>query len=122
MKLDIVSQDIAIKDYPTISERTESSKLEEKDVVLEWKFLAAYLLYRHLLRTVFEIDLSTVYPHFRPKAGVTFVEEFYEEPIPEEMLEYDIVVKMPPKEKHTIELEIKSIKKAEPKVIKPELL
>lgn len=38
----------------------------------------------------------------------------------EEILEYDIIVKMPPKEKYTIELEIKSIKKAEPKIVEEE--
>ena len=123
MKYDIMSQETTIKDYPVIPERTESSNVEEKGIFLgPREFLGAYLLYKGLVRIFFEIDLSTVYPHFEPKMGVTFAEEFYEEPVPEEMLEHDIIVRMPALKRYTIELEIKSIKKAEPKILKSESL
>jgi hypothetical protein len=50
----------------------------------------------------------------------SLIEEFYEEILPEEILEYDIVVCMSPRKSYTIELEVKSIRKAEPKIVEPE--
>lgn len=38
----------------------------------------------------------------------------------EEALEYGVVVRIPPKRRYSVELEVKSIKKAEPKVVEPE--
>ena len=40
--------------------------------------------------------------------------------LPEETLEYDVIVQMPPRKRYTIELEVKSIKKAEPIIVEPE--
>lgn len=38
----------------------------------------------------------------------------------EEILEHDIVVKMPPKRKFTVKAQIRCVKKAEPKIVTPE--
>ena len=38
----------------------------------------------------------------------------------EEELEYDIVVRMPPRRRYTIRLDIKSVRKASPKIIDPD--
>lgn len=123
MEYEITSQDVTVKDYPAPRASTESSKFEETTIILGiQESLGAYLLSRDLLRALFEIDLSSVYPHFEPKSGISLIEEFYEKPVPEEMLEYDIIVRIPPKKRYTIELEIKSIKRAKPKIVKPESL
>ncbi|MBI5195245.1 MAG: hypothetical protein HZA10_02865 [Nitrospirae bacterium] len=44
----------------------------------------------------------------------------YKEIIPEEMLEHDIFVKMPPKKKYTIKAKIVCVRKAEPQIVIPE--
>lgn len=46
----------------------------------------------------------------------------YKEIIPEEMLEHDIVVKMPPKRKFAIKARITRIRKAHPQIVIPENL
>ena len=38
----------------------------------------------------------------------------------EDEMEYDVVVRLPPKRSRFVELEITSIKKAEPKIVAPE--
>ncbi|MBI4848298.1 MAG: hypothetical protein HY808_06960 [Nitrospirae bacterium] len=40
--------------------------------------------------------------------------------IPEEMLEHDIFVKMPPKRRRTVKFKIRSIRKAKPRIVIPE--
>jgi hypothetical protein len=67
----------------------------------------------------FEIDLSSVHPLFESGTRTSLIKEFYEEILPEETLEYDIIVRMPPRKRYTIELEVKSIKKAEPRIVEP---
>jgi hypothetical protein len=42
------------------------------------------------------------------------------ETIPEEMLEHDIFIKMPPKRRRTVKFKIKSIRKAKPRIVIPE--
>lgn len=44
----------------------------------------------------------------------------YEMTLPEETLEYDLIVQMPPKNRYSIELEVKSIRKAELIIVEPE--
>lgn len=44
----------------------------------------------------------------------------FREIIPEEMLEHDIFVKMPPKKKYTIKVKITRIRKAEPRIVIPD--
>jgi len=43
-----------------------------------------------------------------------------DEKILNEMIEHDIVVRMPPKRQYIVELKIKSIEKAIPKIFEPE--
>ena len=100
----------ALDKYAESSMSEDIDKSEKKD---------KFLLYPSLTQ-LFEIDSSSVYHIFEPMIVTSSIEEIYTEILPEEMLEYDIVVRMPPKKKYTIELEVKSIKKAKPKIIEPE--
>jgi len=44
----------------------------------------------------------------------------YKETIPEEMIEHDIFVKMPPKKRYIVKAKIVRIRKAEPRIVIPE--
>jgi len=126
---EITSQVVTTKDYPVLFSFTGGSRKEETDIneILDWLFFdltrqelfKKSFFYRNLPAS-FEVDLSSVYPYFEPMTRTSLIEEFYEEILPEEILEYDIVVCMPPRKSYTIELEVKSIRKAEPKIVEPE--
>jgi hypothetical protein len=77
--------------------------------------------YQTLLLYLFEIDPSSVMPRFEPKSITSWIEETTKEIAYEEMLEYQTVVHIPPKRRYNIELEITNIKKAEPKIVTPDL-
>lgn len=129
MSYKTASRPITTKDYPNQYAFTGSSSGEETDIseVLDRLFfvsmsqelLKKLLSYRSLL-PAFEIDLSSVRPCFEPMTRSSLIEESYEEILPEETLEYDVIVQMPPRKRYTIELEVKSIKKAEPIIVEPE--
>jgi hypothetical protein len=71
------------------------------------------------LSLLYEVDLSSVWPHFEPKSG-TSLEETTQSVIPAEMLEHDVVLRMPPKRQYTIQLEVKRVIRAEPKIVEPD--
>ncbi len=129
MSYEITSRDVTTKDYPIPYAFTGSSRREEMDIneILDWlcfvlirqELLRQPLFYRSLLPS-FEIDLSSVRPQLEPMTMTSLIKESYEEILPEEMLEYDVVVRVPPRKKYTIELKVKSIKKAEPRIVEPE--
>jgi hypothetical protein len=107
-----------------------SSKIEEIDKNESWNMLLPTLLkegrlksqflYQSLL-SLFEIDSSSVQPQLIKIKNETFlVEETFEKAIPEEMLEYDIAVRIPPVKQWTVNVRIKSIEKATPHIWKPE--
>lgn len=123
------SQVVTTKDYPVPSPFTGGSRREEAEIseISDRLFFVSTgqelfkkpFFYRSLL-TSFEIDLSSVHPCFEPMTTTSLIEEFYEEILLEEMLEYNVVVRIPPIKRYAIELEIKSVKRAEPKIVEPE--
>jgi len=71
----------------------------------------------------FEVDLSSIKPHFEIRNETSLVvgliseeeiEPVSEEELAVEMLEHDYIVKMPPKKRYKIQVHVKSIKKGEP--------
>jgi len=132
-------QEVTCKDYPIQYSSNISSRFEEIDknetldsVLSIWireKQLRRPFFYRTLL-SLFEVDISSVRPYFEIKRGTSLVEEAVgEKPIPRyiseedillEMIEHDFVVRMPPKKRYTIELEVKNIIKGEPRIAEPE--
>lgn len=122
MPLEMISRDVVTKDYPIPDAFTGSSREKIYMSGIEALSFAAMVhdLGYQSLRSSFEIDLSSVHPCFVPKTRTSLIEEFYEEILPEETLEYDIIVKMPPRKRYSIELEVKGIKKAEPRIVEPE--
>jgi len=123
------SRPIATKDYTIQYAFTGSSRGEETDIsevsnrlffeTMSQGLLKKLFSYRSFL-PAFEIDLSSVRPCFEPMTRSSLIEESYEEVLPWETLEYNVIVQMAPRKRYTIELEVKSIKKAEPIIVEPE--
>jgi len=126
---EITSRDITTEDYPVPFPFTGGSRREEAEiseildrlffVLTRQELLKKPFFYRSLLAS-FEIDLSSVYSQFEPASGTYITEVLSEEDIINEMLEHDFIVRMPPRKRYTIELEVKSIKKAKPRIVEPE--
>jgi len=81
------------------------------------------------LSYLFEVDPSSVKPHFEIRNESSRVEELTrereQEPISEEdiaieMLEHDFIVKMPPKKRYKIQVHMRSVKKGEPRLVEPD--
>lgn len=77
------------------------------------------IFYQNLL-SLLEIDLSSVWPHFEIKSETSLIKETVEEVFPKEMLEYNVVVRIPPKRRYTVQMRIKCIRRGEPKIVEPE--
>jgi hypothetical protein len=107
---------------PSTSMEEEMSEVLEYivSIFLKKKF---YQKFYPNLGSLLRIDWSTVYPNFEIKSE-TFVSDvilkdiFYKDY--KEIVEHDVVVCMPPKKRYTLEINIKTIRKGEPKIIEPE--
>lgn len=130
MLSEIMFKDASSKYFPMQHEIAESSRIEETCISekQDWWFYFFQELLRirpflsNLIQTYSEIDSSSVHPYVEPMIRTYLIEEPGEEFLLEDLLDYDLVFKMPPKRKYSIELEVKSIKKAEPKFVEPELI
>jgi hypothetical protein len=128
---EIASRVVTTKDYPDPSPFISGSRREETNISETLDWLSFVLMKRESLKKPsfyrslslsFEIDLSSVHPLFKPLSETYVTEVLLEQDIVNEMLEHDFVVRMPPRRRYTIELEVKSIKKAEPRIVEPELI
>ena len=129
MIYEVTSQEIATQTYPIQYGFSESSGVKGMDLceimdellaVLEGqKLMKDPLFYQNLL-SLFENDLSTVYTHFGVKTETSLKEKAVEATIPEEMMEYDVFVRMPPIKEYTIRVKIKSVEEAIPRIVEPE--
>ena len=126
---EITSPNIKTKDYPTPYAFTGSSRKEETDisetlgwplfVLIGWELPRQSFFYRSLLPS-FEIDLSSVRPHFEPMSETYVTEVLSEEDIINEILEHDFIVRMPPVKEYTMWVKVKSVEKATPRIVEPE--
>ena len=129
MLSEIASQVVTTKDYPVPSPFTGGSRREEADIseILDWLFftltrqglLKKPFPYRSLPAS-FEIDLSSVRPHFEPMSETYVTEVLSEEDIINEILEHDFIVRMPPVKEYTMWVKVKSVEKATPRIVEPE--
>jgi hypothetical protein len=125
----VTSLDVMTKDYPISHTFAWGARTEEPDMsaildgvlfLFEAKTLPMrHSLYESLLR-LFEIDLSSVHPHFEPMTATSVVDEFYEETPFEEELEYDVVLRMPPVRQRSMRVRVRSVRKATPRIVEPE--
>jgi hypothetical protein len=125
----LTKQDIVYVDYP-IQLFSISSIGEERigitDIVsglLSSCALELHYLYRSLFPGP-EIDLSSIQSYFEIKNETSLIEKLSEiaisEDISEDMLEFDIVIRMPPKKEWSVRLRVESIEKAKPHIVEPE--
>lgn len=115
-------QDIAYRYYP-IQQLSTLSISEEKiyimDNLLSTQMSEQYNLY-HSLSSMLETDSSSTQPRFEIKNEASLIEEILGTAVPEDMLEFDIVVRMPPKKEWSARLRVKNVEKAAPHIIEPE--
>ncbi|OFV68087.1 MAG: hypothetical protein SCAL_000727 [Candidatus Syntrophoarchaeum caldarius] len=67
-----------------------------------------------------ENDWSSVWPRFGIKNETSLIEERFEKRIPEDMLEFDIIVRMPPMKEWVARLKVRNVEKAMPHIVEPE--
>jgi len=121
----VIYQDYSVQyPYATSSKVEEIDKEGERDCLLSmWtkmRQLKDSIFYRALF-SLLEIDLSSVRPHFEIKNETSFIQEVTEKTFLEElMLEYNVVVRIPPKKRYTIQMKIENRRKGVPKIIEPE--
>ncbi len=78
-------------------------------------------IFHQNLLALFEIDFSSVQPYFEiRREPLIEVEKISEEMIAAEMLIHDFIVRIPPKKKYRVEIEVRSIKRGEPTIVVPE--
>jgi len=123
----LTMQDIAYQDYPIQYFSSSSAALEEinimdvRDNLLSiWMRKRPKELFYHSLIPLLEIDLSSIRPHFEIKNETSLSEGMLEMAVSEDMLEFDIVVRMPPKKEWSARLKVKSVEKATPHIVDPE--
>ncbi len=124
------SQVVTNKDYPDPSPFTGGSRREEMDIseildrqffVLTRRNLPKKLFLYQSLPTPLEIDSSSVYPYFKVATETHVSQELTEEDIIGEMLEHDFIVRMSPVKEYTVQARIKSVEKAVPRIVEPEV-
>jgi len=119
-------QDVTNRNYSIQYFYSPSTGIEEIDIDIWDSVLSNWVRERpkrpiyHSLIPLLEIDLSSIWPHFEIKSETSLIEEILEKPIPEDMLEFDIVVRIPPIKVWSARLRVSSVEKATPHIVEPE--
>ena len=123
-------RDVTYQCYPFQYSSAVSSEVEDMDkndmwdnllyaLVREKQFRMPFLPYQSLV-SLLENDWSSVWPHFRIKNETSLIEERFKTTIPEDMVEFDIIVRMPPMKEWTARLKVRGVEKATPHIVEPE--
>jgi hypothetical protein len=119
----LTKQDIVYVDYPIqLFSIPSEERIGITDIVsglLSSCALELHYLYRSLFPGL-EIDLSSIQLYFEIKNETSLIEKPSEIAISEDMLEFDIVIRMPPKKEWSVRLRVESIEKAKPHIVEPE--
>ena len=123
----LTMQEVTYQDYPIQYFSSPSTEIKQIDITDIWdSVLSKWIIERpkrpvyHSLLSLLEIDLSSIWPHFEIKTETSLFEEIFEKEIPEDIVEFDIVVRMPPVKERTIWVKVKSVEKATPRIVEPE--
>ena len=68
------------------------------------------------------VSQSKLYPQSVTKEKVDSKEAFADKTNLEDSIEYDVVVRMPPKKRYFVEIDVREITKAKPKIVLPETI
>ena len=74
------------------------------------------------LRALLKVDSSSVLPRFEVTSDTYSIEPILDERIPDDMLEYDVVVRMPPKREYSVVIKVVSREKAVSRIVEPDYL
>lgn len=122
-------RDVTYQGYPIQYSSAVSSEIEEIDKNDIWDNLLSTLIREkrfrkpslyHNLIFLLENDWSSVWPRFGIKNETSLIEERFEKRIPEDMLEFDIIVRMPPMKEWVARLKVRNVEKAMPHIVEPE--
>lgn len=123
----LTMQEVTYRDYPIQYSPSLSTGIEEIDVIDLWERVLSNILreqpkrpFYSSLISLLETDLSSIWPHFEIKNETSKFEEISEREIPEDMLEFDIAVRMPPVKEWDTRVKVKSVEKAIPRIVEPE--
>jgi hypothetical protein len=127
MMYQLTMQEVTYRDYPIQYSPSLSTGIEEIDVIDLWERVLSNILreqpkrpFYSSLISLLETDLSSIWPHFEIKNETSKFEEISEREIPEDMLEFDIAVRMPPVKEWYTRVKVKSVEKAIPRIVEPE--
>ena len=123
----LTMQEVTYQEYPIQEFSSPSTSIEEIDI-RDLQVNMLFCLIRERLKkpfypsliSLFETDLSSIWPRFEIKNETSIFEEISERKIAENMLEFDIVVRMPPMKEWSARVRLKSVEKATPRIVEPE--
>ena len=123
----ITMQEVTNQDYPIQYLSNPSTSIEEMDIRDFLINILSNLIRQNVKRpsylsliSILETDLSSIWPRFEIKSETALLEETFVEKFMEDMLEFDIVVQMPPLREWSARVKVKSIEKAKPHIVEPE--
>jgi hypothetical protein len=73
-------------------------------------------------RALMSVSQSKPYPQSATKEKADSKEAFADKTNLEDSIEYDVVVRMPPKKRYFAEIDVREITKAKPKIVLPETI
>ena len=123
----ITMQEVTNQDYPIQYLSNPSTSIEEIDIRDFLINILSNLIRQNVKRpsylsliSILETDLSSIWPRFEIKSETALLEETFVEKFMEDMLEFDIVVQMPPLREWSARVKVKSVEKAKPHIVEPE--
>jgi len=123
----ITMQEVTNQDYPIQYLSNPSTSIEEMDIRDFLINILSNLIRQNVKRpsylsliSILETDLSSIWPRFEIKSETALLEETFVEKFMEDMLEFDIVVQMPPLREWSARVKVKSVEKAKPHIVEPE--
>ena len=120
---EVTYSDYPIQYPPSVSsmERIDRSEILDSLIFSRLRQKLPKHMFQHLiLSSLLEIESSSVQPSLVLKSENSSIGKTFEERNSEEILEYDVIVRIPPRKRYTIDLHIKEIRKAEPIIVEPE--
>lgn len=128
----VTIEDAAFHDYPVQYFSNSSVEIEETDVIGLWESSSSQWLPEDFgkifrrnstsVHDLFEVDFSSIQPHLEARTETALIDgssAITEEDIVSEMVDHDFVVKMLPKKRRRIRVNVRKIRKGQPKLSDP---
>lgn len=125
----ITMEEVTNQDYPIRLQylSSPSTSIEEVDIRDFRAHIIVNLVRQNIsppsyfsLRPILETDSSSTSPCFETKSETALLKETLAEKSIEDLLEFDIIVRMPPIKEWSVQVKVKSVEKATPRIVEPE--